>query len=96
MTAEVELHSLLAAFKERMRIFHDGEDANLSRMLESSESAILNLVGSKDSADPRVRELILERARYVYNDQVEFFYGNFQGDLMALSLENYKSEEIDD
>nr|DAD90173.1 MAG TPA: Head Tail Connector Protein [Siphoviridae sp. ctsgc4] len=96
MTAEVELHSLLTAFKERMRIFHTGEDNNLSKMLESSESAILSLVGSKDSADPRVRELILERARYVYNDQVEFFYGNFQGDLMALSLENYKSEEIDD
>lgn len=96
MTAEVELHSLLTAFKERMRIFHDGEDNNLSKMLESSESAILSLVGSKGSTDPRVRELILERARYAYNDQVEFFYQNFQGDLMALSLENYKSEEIDD
>lgn len=96
MTAEVEPHSLLSAFKERMRIFHKGEDNNLSKMLESSESAILSLVGSKDSADPRVRELILERARYVYNDQVEFFYGNFQGDLMALSLENYKLEEKHD
>ena len=96
MTPEEQLHPLLKYFKERMRMFHNGEDKNLSRMLESSESAILSLVGSKDSADPRVRELILERARYVYNDQVEFFYQNFQGDLMALSLENYKSEEIDD
>ena len=96
MTAEVELHSLLDEFKGRMRIFHDGEDANLSKMLESSESAILSLVGSKDSIESRVRELILERARYVYNDQVEFFYGNFQGDLMALSLENYKLEEKHD
>lgn len=91
-----ELHPLLKFFKERMRIFHTGEDHNLSKMLESSESAILSLVGSKDSADPRVRELILERARYVYNDQVEFFYGNFQGDLMSLSLENYKLEEKHD
>ena len=91
-----ELHPLLKAFKERMRIFHSGEDNNLSLMLESSESAILSLVGSNDSANPRVRELILERARYVYNDQVEFFYGNFQGDLMALSLENYKPEEKHD
>ena len=79
-----------------MRIFHTGEDNNLSKMLESSESVILSLVGSKDYADPRVRELILERARYVYNDQVEFFYQNFQGDLMALSLENYKLEEKHD
>jgi hypothetical protein len=91
-----ELHPLLKSFKERMRIFHSGEDNNLSRMLESSESAILSLVGSNDSANPRVRELILERARYAYNDQVEFFYGNFQGDLMALSLENYKPEEKHD
>ena len=93
MTSEVELHPLLKPFKERMRIFHSGEDENLSRMLESSEANILSLVGSQRPTEPRVRELILERARYVYNDQVEFFYGNFQGDLMALSLENYKMEE---
>ena len=96
MDREEQLHPLLKSFKERMRIFHDGEDNNLSQMLENSESAILSLVGSKDSTDPRVRELILERARYAYNDQVEFFYGNFQGDLMALSLENYKLEEKHD
>nr|DAD65145.1 MAG TPA: Head Tail Connector Protein [Siphoviridae sp. ctlr42] len=95
MTVEVEPHSLLDAFKGRMRIFHAGEDANLSRMLESSEQAIFQTVGTT-KYNPRVRELILERARYAYNDQVEFFYQNFQGDLMALSLENYKSEEIDD
>lgn len=93
MTSEVELHPLLEPFKERMRIFHSGEDKNLSRMLESSEANILSLVGSQRPTEPRVRELILERARYVYNDQVEFFYDNFQGDLMALSLENYKAEE---
>lgn len=93
MTSEVELHPLLKTFKERMRIFHSGEDNNLSRMLESSEDNILSLVGSQRPTEPRVRELILERARYVYNDQVEFFYDNFQGDLMALSLENYKAEE---
>lgn len=93
MTSEVKLHPLLKPFKERMRIFHSGEDNNLSRMLESSEANILSLVGSQRPTEPRVRELILERARYVYNDQVEFFYDNFQGDLMALSLENYKAEE---
>ncbi len=29
----------------------------------------------------------LERARYVYNDQVEFFYENFKADILALSLD---------
>ena len=38
-----KLHPLLGAFKERMKIFHDAEDENLSRMLASSEQAILDL-----------------------------------------------------
>lgn len=96
MAKEEQLHPLLKSFKERMRIFHNGEDANLSKMLESSESYILKFVGSQDTTDPRVKELVQERARYVYNDQVEFFYENFQGDLMMLSLENYESEEKHD
>ena len=85
MTAEVEPHFLLAAFKERMRIFHDGEDANLSRMLESSEQAIFQIVGTTNH-NPRVRELILERARYAYNDQVEFFYQNLRPQRRGISF----------
>ena len=93
MTSGVRLHPLLEPFKERMRIFHNGEDENLSRILESSEANIFSIVGSQYPTEPQVRELILERARYVYNDQVEFFYENFQGDLMTLSLENFKVED---
>ena len=85
-----QLHPLLEAFKERMKIFHDAEDANLSRMLTSSERAILDLTDSFDASDSRVEELILERSRYLYNDQVEFFYANFQGEILELSLKNYQ------
>ena len=84
MAEEVKAHPLLSAFKERMRIYHDGEDKNLSRMLESSVDAVERLVGSGDFYDRQVRELILERARYVYNDQVEFFYGNFKEDILGM------------
>ena len=94
MTAEVEPHSLLTAFKERMRIFHDGEDANLSRMLESSEQAIFNRGYYKPQSTSE--RAYFRACTICLQDQVEFFYQNFQGDLMALSLENYKSEEIDD
>lgn len=73
-----------------MKIFHDAEDANLSRMLTSSEKAILDLTDSFDASDSRVEELILERSRYLYNDQVEFFYANFQGEILELSLNNYQ------
>lgn len=96
MTTEEQLHPLLKSFKERMKIFHNGEDENISRILESSEAYILKIVGSQDISDPRIKELVQERARYVYNDQVEFFYENFQGDLMMLSLENYEPEEKHD
>ena len=85
-----QLHPLLGTFKERMKIFHDAEDANLSRMLTSSEKAILDLTDSFDTSDSRVEELILERSRYLYNDQVEFFFANFQGEILELSLKNYQ------
>ena len=85
-----QFHPLLGTFKERMKIFHDAEDANLSRMLTSSEKAILDLTDSFDASDSRVEELILERSRYLYNDQVEFFYANFQGEILELSLNNYQ------
>lgn len=85
-----QLHPLLGTFKERMKIFHDAEDGNLSRMLTSSEKAILDLTDSFDANDSRVEELILERSRYLYNDQVEFFFANFQGEILELSLNNYQ------
>lgn len=85
-----QFHPLLGTFKERMKIFHNAEDANLSRMLTSSEKAILDLTDSFDSSDSRVEELILERSRYLYNDQVEFFFANFQGEILELSLNNYQ------
>lgn len=84
-----QFHPLLGTFKERMKIFHDAEDGNLSRMLVSSEKAILDLTGAFDLSDPRTEELVLERARYLYNDQVEFFFVNFQGELLELSLQNH-------
>lgn len=84
MEIEAKLHSLLDPFKERMRIFHSGEDANLSRMLESSQMVITRLVGSGNIHDHQIRELILERARYVYNDQVEFFLRKFQSGYFSI------------
>ena len=96
METEAKLHSLLIPFKERMRIFHSGEDANLSRILESSQMVITRLVGSGNIHDHQIKELILERARYVYNDQVEFFYENFKSDILALSLNGIEMEDSDD
>ena len=96
MVAKEKLHPLLDAFKERMRIFHSGEDENLSRMLESSQAVVYRLIGNREIHEYQIRELILERARYAYNDQVEFFYENFKVDLLALSLDGLEMEDMND
>ena len=48
--------SLLKLFKQRMRIGYDTDDENLKAILESSVSAVKNLVGSDDLTDPAIRE----------------------------------------
>lgn len=82
--------SLLKLFKQRMRIGYDTDDENLKAILESSVSAIEKLTGSDDLTDPAIRELVIERSRYVYNDSLEFFYDNFINDLGTASLANLK------
>ena len=78
---------LLIDFKERMHISHDAEDANLERHLRNAESAIRRMVGDVDIyTNYEAQELVFERARYAYNDSLEFFEDNFVGEITALSL----------
>ncbi|MCQ9215021.1 phage gp6-like head-tail connector protein [Streptococcus sp. O1] len=79
-----------------MRIFHDSEDENLVFILEGSQATIKRLVGSRSTAYPEIKKLILENARYMYNDQAEFFYDNYQKDIQGLALELYEPEEDED
>lgn len=65
-------------FKKRMRIYHSTEDDSLEDILESSFIVVQNLCGEFDIDNPEGRELVFERARYVYWDSVEFFEENFQ------------------
>lgn len=82
-----EKHPLLKQFKDRMKIFHDSEDENLQNILEASELDVIRLVGEGSKEDPRTKELIIERSRYVYHDSLEFFYDNFQQRILDLSLD---------
>lgn len=80
---------LLNIFKQRMRIFHNAEDDNLEYILKSSIAYITDYCNKKDLEDEAIRELVIERSRYVYNDQVEFFYQNYKHMLDKNSLGNY-------
>ena len=88
--------ALLRLFKQRMRISYDTDDENLKAILESSVSAIEKLTGSDDLTDPAIRELVIERSRYVYNDSLEFFYDNFINDLGTASIANLKKVTDDE
>lgn len=90
------MEQLLKDFKMRMRIFHEAEDENLKNILSSSMVAIKRWCGSDDVTKPEIKELVMERSRYVYNDSLEFFNENFLSELMAVSLSHYEGEAIGD
>lgn len=83
--------SLLQEFKNKMHISHN-EDDNLKDLLSSSISFIrrkcgdFDLEGKKDT-DVSAKELVLERARYSYNDAVEYFEDNFKSEILSLQLD---------
>ncbi|MGQ9412203.1 phage head-tail connector protein [Streptococcus pluranimalium] len=86
-------HALLKTFKERMRIFHDAEDDNLSFILQSSQEALDGLLGISLISTRSGKELIIERSRFVYNDNLELFYESYKNEIARIALETYVPEE---
>lgn len=78
--------NILKEFKDRMKISHDSEDDNLKRLLSSSLSALNHSCGSFDFDCVLGKELVFERARYAYNDSLEFFADNFLTEIINLSF----------
>ncbi len=82
------MERFLKEFKQRMKISHSSEDALLIGILEVSYDDISGLIGDFDMERYGMgKELVFERARYAYNDSLEFFYDNFQQRIMDLSLD---------
>ena len=78
---------IITEFKDRMRI-GNYEDDNLQRILEASEQDLIIKCGEFNISTHLVfRELVFERARYVYNDALEFFNTNFQSQINSLGME---------
>ena len=79
---------ILKEFKERMHISHSIEDDSLTRLLAASYADIKEKCGAFVIFDHlRGKELVFERSRYVYNDALEYFDGNFQSQLTSLGFE---------
>jgi len=74
-----------------MHISHNSEDSNLHRLLSSSYADIKAKCGNFDITgntenDLRGKELVFERARYAYNDALEYFDNNFLSQLNSFAL----------
>lgn len=79
---------MLAAFKANMHITNSAEDANLQDLLNRSAAAISRMTGAPDAlALDATRELVLERARYAYNEALEYFNDNFLSEILGAQLE---------
>lgn len=92
---------LLKEFKERMNIFHDGEDSKLKNLLSYSIVYVKNTCGDFDTAknndlDKRAVELVLERTRYAYNDALEYFEPNFRSEIFALGVEMAGAQDVEE
>lgn len=87
---------LLKQFKDRMHIFHKGEDDNLKELLSFSIAFVESKIGDFDIDDnEKARELVFERTRYAYNDAVEYFEDNFLSEIISLSLEMAGDEDVE-
>lgn len=79
---------VLTDFKQRMRITHSSEDDYLKQMLSASFADIKAKCGEfLLDENERGKELVFERARYAFNDSLEYFEGNFRHQLHSLGLE---------
>lgn len=79
---------LLQEFKDKMHFSHKGEDSNLKKLLSFSIAAITRKVGAFNIEENEgAKELVFERARYAYNDAVEYFDKNFSSELNSVGFE---------
>lgn len=82
--------TVINQFKERIKLDGEFENDNLNDILTRSISVLLIQVGAGYSIEehPQFKELVFERARYVYNDAIEYFNDNFQSEITLLQMSN--------
>lgn len=81
-----EYNKQLTELKNRLHISHKSEDASLSSILDTSLLAVSRLVGFADTEDAEFNDLVLNRARYEYYDEGEYFEDNYHATIVRLSF----------
>lgn len=81
----------LAELKNYLNITWDDEmtDMKLSQVIDNAKDIITNYAGtsSVDFSSGRIRQLLFDCCRYIWNDSYEDFKINFFGELLALRSE---------
>lgn len=92
---------ILEEYKLENNISHSSEDPKIKDQLSRSVAYVLDMCGKFDldgneSTDLRAKELVFNRARYAYNDAVEFFEDNFLSEITSLGIDlaGEKDEKI--
>ncbi|MCQ6531146.1 head-tail connector protein [Bacillus mycoides] len=80
---------LLQDVKSRLRITWDDEDAQLIKTIERGKAYLQNLCGTSFSfeQEDQVKQLLIERCRYEYNNALEDFEKNFRGELQRFIID---------
>lgn len=85
---------ILEQFKSRMHIFHSAEDERLKSDLDMSYSVLQRDYGEFDiNTNEAGKELVFERTRYVYNEQLQYFLKNFSTELNNFGIQNIVMKE---
>lgn len=90
---------LVQELKESLHITNAREDDYIKKILSSSIAYLRSVCGDIDiENNESARELVVERARYSYNDAVEYFEDNFLSQInnlgMTLVFEGDENEEV--
>lgn len=84
-------------FRSDFNFSHSSEDDQLIKSIQTSRAAIKRMTGVDDDTNPEFVELVINRVRYEYNEQLEFFEQNFESTLIGLSFEyNQEGATTDD
>lgn len=86
----------ISHFKTMNRIYHSHEDEMIKTLLNQSYEFLRSKAGpfSMDT-EPRGAELVYNRARYAFNDSVEYFDEHFMSMVINFSLQNLDFSEAD-
>jgi uncharacterized phage protein (predicted DNA packaging) len=79
----------LKILKKRLRVYHSHEDDLIKSLLQSSYDFISGKCGDFDMDDDRDgAELVYNRARFDYNNALEYFDDAYMSLVVAFSLKN--------